>query len=45
VQALRARDAAQAVEWDEVKARAEAEWVGRSPQGRAEIVYARNAQQ
>jgi hypothetical protein len=31
--------------WDEVKAKAEAEWVDRMPQDRAEIVYARNAQQ
>jgi hypothetical protein len=47
VQALQARDAAQAVVWDEVKVKvkAEAEWVDRTPQGRAEIVYARNAQQ
>jgi hypothetical protein len=45
VQALQAKDAAQAVEWDEVKVKAEAEWVDRTPQDRAEIVYARNAQQ
>jgi hypothetical protein len=47
VQALQvqARDAVQAVVWDEGKARVEAEWVDRSPQGRAEVVYARNAQQ
>ncbi|MBN2593355.1 MAG: hypothetical protein JXA81_07605 [Sedimentisphaerales bacterium] len=47
VQALQARDAAQAVEWDrvKVKVKAEAEWVARMPQDRAEIVYARNAQQ
>jgi hypothetical protein len=45
VQALQARDAAQAVEWDEVKARVEAEWVDRSPQDRAEVVYARTVLQ
>jgi hypothetical protein len=45
VQALQARDAVQAVEWGEDKVKAEAEWVDRTPQDRAEIVYARNAQQ
>jgi hypothetical protein len=45
VQALQARDAAQATEWDEAKVKAEAVWVDRSPQDRAEVVYARNAQQ
>ena len=45
VQALQARDAAQAVVWDEVKAKVKAEWVDRSLRGRVEVVYARNAQQ
>ena len=44
VQDLLARDEAQVVVWDEAKARAEAEWVGRTQQDRAEVVYARNAQ-
>ncbi|MGB2862139.1 MAG: hypothetical protein WBC05_02335 [Sedimentisphaerales bacterium] len=41
VQGLQAKAAA----WGEGKAKVEAEWVGRSPQDRAEIVYARTAQQ
>ncbi|MBE9520483.1 MAG: hypothetical protein IME97_05075 [Proteobacteria bacterium] len=41
VQGLQAKVAA----WGEAKAKVEAEWVGRSPQDRAEIVYARTAQQ
>jgi hypothetical protein len=45
VQALQARDAAQAVVWDEGKAKVEAEWVGRTPQDRVAVVYVRNAQQ
>ena len=47
VQALAAKAAAQAVVWDEAKAKVkvEAEWVDRSPQDRAEVVYARTAQQ
>ena len=45
VQALQARDAVQAVEWGEGKARVEAEWVDRTLQDREEAVYARNAQQ
>ena len=45
VQALQAKDAAQAVVWDEVKVKAEAEWVDRMPRDRAEVVYARSAQQ
>jgi len=40
VQALQARVPAQAGVWVEARARVEAEWAGRSPQGRAEIVYA-----
>jgi hypothetical protein len=35
-----ARDAAAVEVWGEVRARAEAEWEGHSPQGRAEIAYA-----
>jgi hypothetical protein len=31
--------------WGEGKAKAEAEWVDRSPQDRAEVVYAQTAQQ
>ena len=45
VQGLPARVPAQVVVWDEVKVKAEAEWVDRTPQDRVEIVYARNAQQ
>jgi len=47
VQALQAKDAAQAAAWGEGKGKAkvEAEWAGRSPQDRAEVVYARTAQQ
>ena len=45
VQALQVRDAAQDVVWEEVKAKVEAEWVGRTPQDRVVVVYVRNAQQ
>jgi len=47
VRDLQARVAAQAAAWgeDRAKAKVEAEWVGRSPQDRAEVVYARAAQQ
>ena len=47
VQGRQVKAAAQAVAWGEGKAKAkvEAEWVDRSPQDRAEIVYARTAQQ
>jgi len=47
VQGLQAKDAAQAVAWGEGKGKAKvgAEWAGRSPQDRAEVVYARTAQQ
>jgi hypothetical protein len=45
VQGLQAKDVAQAAAWDEGKAKVEVEWVDRSPQGRAEVVYARTAQQ
>ena len=47
VQVLAAKGPVRDVVWDEAKARAkvEAEWVGRSPQDRAEVVYARTAQQ
>ena len=31
--------------WDEGRDKAEAEWVGRLPQGQAEIAYARTAAQ
>ena len=41
VQALQARDGAQAVVWDEVKVKAEAEWVDRTPPVRVAVVYAR----
>ena len=34
------RDAVQAGVWGEVRAKVEDEWVARSPQGQAEIVYA-----
>jgi len=45
VQALLAQDEAEAVAWGEDKGKARVRWVGRSPQDRAEIVYARTAQQ
>jgi len=45
VQGLQAKDAAQAAAWDEGKAKVKAERVDRSPQDRAEVVYARTAQQ
>ena len=43
VQVLAAKGLAQDVVWGEV--RAEAEWAGLSPQGRAEIAYAQAAAQ
>jgi len=45
VQGLPARIPAQAAVWVEVKARVEAEWADHFPQGRAEVVYARTAEQ
>jgi len=45
VQGLPARAPAQAGAWGKAKARVEAEWVGRLPQGRVEIAYVRNAAQ
>ena len=45
VQALQVKDAVQAVVWDEGKAKAEAEWVDRTPQDRVVVVYVRNARQ
>jgi hypothetical protein len=45
VQGLQAKAAAQAAVCGEGKAKVEAEWVDRSPQDRAEVVYARTAQQ
>jgi len=45
VQGLQAKAAAQAAVWGEGKAKVEAEWVDRSPQDRAEVVYARTVQQ
>jgi hypothetical protein len=44
-QVLLVKNAAQAAAWGEGKARVEAEWEDRSPQDRAEVVYARTAQQ
>jgi hypothetical protein len=45
VQGLLVKGLAQDVVWAEAKARVEAEWVDRLPQGRAEAVYVRNAEQ
>jgi len=47
VQGRQVKAAAQAAAWGEgkVKAKVEAEWVDRSQQDRAEVVYARTAQQ
>jgi len=45
VQGLQAKAAVQDAAQGEGKAKVEAEWVDRSPQDRAEIVYARTAQQ
>jgi len=47
VQDLQARVPGQAGVWDAVKAKArvEAEWVDLTPQARAEIAYAQNAEQ
>jgi len=45
VQALAARVPAQAGVWVEAKARVEAGWAGRLPQGRAEVVSVRAAEQ
>ena len=45
VQGLRARVPVQAGVWAEDRARVEAGWADHLPQGRAEIVYVRNAEQ
>lgn len=37
-----ARDAVVVEVWGEVRAKVGVEWAGHSPQGRAEVVYARN---
>ena len=44
VQVRRVKDPEQDAVQGEAKVKAEAEWVDLTPQGRAEIVYARNVQ-
>ena len=44
-QGLLVKGPAQAVVWVEARARVEAGWAGRLPQGRAEIAFALNAEQ